>query len=347
MLTRRRRCSIRIITPSSSARPRPKANATTCTIDMWCRRNSANVLPFSVTCIVAGSICHSNTNFSPLLYPIFSSRMSYFALFDGHAGCAAATFACDTFLKKLPQLCEKYSAPSYSGPVLVKNVKKIFVNMFKDVEEDFLVQARSSTPPLKDGSTATLLLLIDDYLYTANLGDTRAVLARKKTNEAGETVYLAMPITVDHTPMKAEEQARIRKAGGFIKDGRVQGVIEISRSIGDFAYKAFGLCAQPDIQKVCLSLADKFVILACDGLWNVFTNDEAVTFVVRKIRAGIHKINDDENRHVSRTNPNFSPLKNALLCSAATDLMKAAIARGSKDNITIILIGFKTAMLDM
>ena len=63
----------------------------------------------------------------------------------------------------------------------------------------------------------------------ANAGDSRAVLARR-----GQAVELSY----DHKPEQEGEYARIVKAGGHVEDGRVMGNINLSRSIGDFEYKA-------------------------------------------------------------------------------------------------------------
>lgn len=93
-------------------------------------------------------------------------------------------------------------------------------------------------------------------LYAANVGDSRAVLCRKHSDS---DECIALPLTVDHSPMMYDERMRIQKAGGFVKDGRVQGIIEVSRSIGDGSFKNLGVICVPDIKKVTLTDDDKFV----------------------------------------------------------------------------------------
>lgn len=124
-----------------------------------------------------------------------------------------------------------------------------------------------SRPPLRDGSTATVLLLINNVLYSANIGDSRAVLCRKRLDSDS---YIAMPITVDHSPMIYDERIRIQKAGGFVKDGRVQGIIEVSRSIGDGSFKNLGVICVPDVKKVTLTDDDKFVLTFQTINFNIF-----------------------------------------------------------------------------
>lgn len=73
----------------------------------------------------------------------------------------------------------------------------------------------------------------------ANVGDSRAVLSRAGT---------AVDLSVDHKPEDDEEKRRIikvsslssltLKAGGEIsEDGRVNGGLNLSRALGDHAYK--------------------------------------------------------------------------------------------------------------
>lgn len=57
------------------------------------------------------------------------------------------------------------------------------------------------------------------------------------------------------------------------------GIIEVSRSIGDGQYKALGITSIPDIKRCQLTDDDMFVLLACDGLWKVFTSEEVFQIV--------------------------------------------------------------------
>ena len=86
------------------------------------------------------------------------------------------------------------------------------------------------------GCTSCVCLITQDTIYCANSGDSRAVIA----NKAGKLTELSF----DHKPENDIEFARVKAGGGFVEDGRVQGVIAVSRAIGDWEYKNPGLLAQ-------------------------------------------------------------------------------------------------------
>lgn len=83
--------------------------------------------------------------------------------------------------------------------------------------------------PFNAGCTACVILIAQDTLYCANSGDSRAILVNKQ----GKVTELSH----DHKPDDAGEMQRIKAAGGFVDDGRVQGIIAVSRAIGDWEYK--------------------------------------------------------------------------------------------------------------
>jgi protein phosphatase 1G len=135
------------------------------------------------------------------------------------------------------------------------------------------------------GCTAVCAVVRGDALVVANAGDSRCVLSR-----AGRAVAM----TQDHKPNDPEEFARITAAGGFVADGRVNGSLNLSRALGDLEYKqarqlppqAQAVTAFPEVRAERLQGGDEFLILACDGIWDVLTNQEAVDFVRARLAAG-------------------------------------------------------------
>lgn len=120
------------------------------------------------------------------------------------------------------------------------------------------------------------------FLITANAGDSRCVLCRE-----GQAIALSE----DHKPQLEVENNRITKAGGKIIAGRVDGNLNLSRTLGDILYKRNKdlrpeeqkITAFPDIRVVPVHEADEFVILACDGIWDCVTNQEACDFVKSRL----------------------------------------------------------------
>ncbi|XP_032049624.1 integrin-linked kinase-associated serine/threonine phosphatase 2C isoform X1 [Aythya fuligula] len=246
------------------------------------------------------------------------TRVSYFAVFDGHGGVRASKFAAQNLHLNLIKKFPKGEVVSVE-----KTVKRCLLDTFKHTDEEFLKQASSQKPAWKDGSTATCVLAVDNILYIANLGDSRAILCRY--NEESQK-HTALSLSKEHNPTQYEERMRIQKAGGNVRDGRVLGVLEVSRSIGDGQYKRCGVISVPDIKRCQLMHNDRFILIACDGLFKVFTPEEAVNFIVscledKNIQAREGKLEAD-----------------ARYEAACNRLANKAVQRGSADNVTVMVV---------
>ncbi|KAH0589472.1 hypothetical protein H2248_005219 [Termitomyces sp. 'cryptogamus'] len=140
-------------------------------------------------------------------------------------------------------------------------------------------------------------------LYTANAGDARAVLCR-----GGRAVRLSY----DHKGSDKQEAKRITDAGGFVMSGRVNGVLAVTRSLGDSSMKEF-VVGSPYTTETELCEEDEFLVLACDGLWDV-TNDQSAIDLVREI-----------------PDPQVASAK----------LLKYALSHHTSDNVTVLVVRFK------
>jgi serine/threonine protein phosphatase PrpC len=161
------------------------------------------------------------------------------------------------------------------------------------------------------GSTAAILLLCQDSIHTAGLGDSRAILATlaemsfalpAQKNKYCRTwpvsrVLKPIPLTVDQKPNHSEEFLRIRKAGGRVERVRdicgnqigpfrvwLQGQdypgLAMSRSLGDRVGKSVGVISTPVYHYFTrYHQSDQFIVIASDGVWDVFENMEVVNFV--------------------------------------------------------------------
>uniref|UniRef100_UPI003AAF2024 integrin-linked kinase-associated serine/threonine phosphatase 2C n=1 Tax=Centroberyx gerrardi TaxID=166262 RepID=UPI003AAF2024 len=248
------------------------------------------------------------------------SRVSYFAVFDGHGGARASRFAAEHLHHTLAS-----RFPSGETENLDKLIKKCLLDTFRQTDDDFLKKASSQKPAWKDGSTATCLLALDDMVYVANLGDSRVSRAsRRRRRKERQSVTLSL--SKEHNPTIYEERMRIQRAGGIVREGRVLGVLEVSRSIGDGQYKRCGVISTPDLRRCQLTANDRFIILACDGLFKVFSADEAVKFVLSVLQDGSVErragLAEEEVRYEA----------------ACQRLASEAVRRGCADNVTVILV---------
>lgn len=137
------------------------------------------------------------------------------------------------------------------------------------------------TPEQLDGKgcTAVVVLLLENELFCANAGDSRAVMAVNGR---------AQDLSEDHKPALEGEKARIEKAGSIITpEGRVDGNLNLSRSIGDLRYKKnknlkpeeHPVTAYPDVMRIDRNNEQDFIIIACDGIWETKTSQEVIDYV--------------------------------------------------------------------
>lgn len=135
------------------------------------------------------------------------------------------------------------------------------------------------------GCTACSAIITPTEIIVGNSGDSRAVFAKKSSTPGGK--FTGIELSMDHKPELPEEKARIEKAGGFVEDNRVKGVLNLSRSLGDLEYKSDASLAPkdqmitcvPEIKREKLGADSAFLIIACDGIWDCLTSQEAVDLV--------------------------------------------------------------------
>ena len=157
-----------------------------------------------------------------------------------------------------------------------------------DAAQSFSLDSR---PGYDSGCTAVVALLKETKLYVANAGDSRCVVCRDGK---------AIEMSFDHKPEDDIERQRIEKAGGTVtKDGRVNAGLKLSRAIGDHTYKAnktLSLSEQmitplPDLKVLDIDPnKDKFMVLACDGIWNFMSSQEVCDYIQERLNANYAKL---------------------------------------------------------
>ena len=144
------------------------------------------------------------------------ARSAFFALYDGHAGRSAAEFCAE---KLHVNIASKIEIPREN-----ESVRKAIFDGFKETDTTFLALAASKN--YKDGCTAVTATIVQDIMFIAWVGDSKAVLARRESEDAQSRVK-ALNITKDHSCIQAKERERIVKSGGFIENNRVCSGIDI------------------------------------------------------------------------------------------------------------------------
>jgi protein phosphatase PTC2/3 len=176
------------------------------------------------------------------------------------------------------------------------NIKKAFKETFITV--DASLKDECLIEPLFAGTTACVVLLRQNQLVLANVGDSRAVLARKTEHR-----WDAVNLTQDQNPDLPEERDRIEEMGGFVSPPPEPGLsarvwldemctqigLAMARSIGDHAVKPIGVIAEPVVTFHNLQPEDDFIILATDGVWEFLTPAEAVNIVSDNLSRGSTK----------------------------------------------------------
>ena len=205
---------------------------------------------------------------------------SFFAVFDGHAGAKVSAHCAQSLLDSITSnsdFCTPATGEDGVQPSL-ESVRKGIKTGFLDLDNKMRKMPEMLSGEDKSGSTAVCALVSPKHVFFANCGDSRAVLAR------GGTVAFS---TQDHKPINPVEKERIQNAGGSVMIQRVNGSLAVSRALGDFEYKNVqgkGACEQlvspePEIFLEDRKDKDEFAVLACDGIWDVMSNEEVCDFV--------------------------------------------------------------------
>jgi len=272
------------------------------------------------------------------------------SVFDGHGGDAAAQYLEKNFFNVVSEALKRQAgqfsvecsiSQAEEGLCCPIELHSAVAESFREADDNLLKWLSTSVKGdnARSGCTATTLLVRPDVALVANVGDSRAVLSRRGK---------AMDLTTEHRVWGkgntvTSETERIESAGGWVEDGRVCGVLAVSRAFGDPDFKGVGLKALlqrgvedefwtqefadsqiftedpvtvvPDVFELTLqSGKDEVLIVATDGLWDVVSSQDAVSLARAELRRG----------------------GNAE--GAAEKLIDAAVKRRTQDNVAVIVV---------
>ena len=219
-------------------------------------------------------------------------KYSLFGIFDGHGGNDVVKYIKD----RLPEIIKTniLNNNSYDNSMETK-----ISLAFNKIDEELKFYDSEHT-----GSTATILLLNDDQIYCANVGDSSAFIIYDN--------YLKK-INIDHKCSDPKEEERIIRSGGKITKNRVMGQLVLSRCLGDLYCKKYGVSNIPDISINKLERNIKYIVVASDGVWDV--------------------VGENDLMKLSKNGKNADGF--------CKDLVKLAIDKDSKDNVSCIVISFE------
>ncbi|SCU82218.1 LADA_0C03818g1_1 [Lachancea dasiensis] len=256
--------------------------------------------------------------YNPFLNAEENLSISVFGVFDGHGGGECSQFVgsqnntSEGISKWIKHAFETHEYGSLTNSdhtqrncsILFHTLEGLICQIVKDA---FIMQDRELYCHFSEescGSTGILALIINgEMLYVANTGDSRCVLSTK-----GRGVKT---LSYDHKPQHIGELVRINDDGGTVSLGRVGGVLALSRAFGDFQFKSSvsytnnssgpyagqkyvapaqesQVTVEPDVlpHRICYD-RDEFLVLACDGIWDLYSNKNLVQFIKYHLMLGL------------------------------------------------------------
>ncbi|KAG0475935.1 hypothetical protein HPP92_012776 [Vanilla planifolia] len=245
----------------------------------------------------------------------FPSPSAFYGVFDGHAGPDVAAYmkrhAIELFFENA-----EFPHASQADGVFIDSVENSVRRSFLLAD---LAIADDCPVSIYSGTTALTALIFGRVLLVANAGDCRAVLCRKGK---------ALDMSQDHRPIYAAELQRVVECGGYVDNcGYLNGLLSVSRALGDWEIKLprgsrSPLIAEPEFRQTMLTEDDEFLIIGCDGIWDVMSSQRAVSMV----RMGLRRHDDPER--------------------CAKELVMEALRLEASDNLTVIVVCFDTEYRD-
>ncbi len=226
------------------------------------------------------------------------NSINLFGIYDGHGGNWVSKY----LENHIPNYyMDKKFIPPFS--------EEFHTKVFMMIQSELLKNQLGYS----NGSTCLLNLMYKHenniYMNIVNLGDSRMAIVNSKG--------ISQSVTKDHKPDDSVEKIRLKKMGGEIyKDSegvyRI-GDLSLSRAFGDGDNAPY-ISQKPDIFYRAVTTETKYIVMACDGLWDVIDSEEIGKVI----------------NQILKKNPNIENL--------AVELANRALELGSTDNISLIII---------
>lgn len=220
-------------------------------------------------------------------------------VFDGHGSRSVADHAVRHIIECCKKRLELYNTESLEIARIWNAIKIAFVDLDLSYHQN-----------MPGGSTACVALVIDNVLWTANSGDSRAILVNRNN---GEVIQLSE----DAKPGDGVYRCSIKKRGGFVaidRNGchRVGGILATARALGD--HHLFGaVSSRPKITHFPLVGFSGCLVLVCDGVTDVLTTS---------------KVGDIARSALRKNDPDVN---------IANRIVEASLDEGTLDNVSAVV----------
>lgn len=229
--------------------------------------------------------------------------VNFYAIYDGHGG------------KEVSKFLEQHFYKLFTNPKVTYPLTKQYATWACDKMQNLLKKNKIA---YKAGSTCVAVIHFKhqgkECLNVINVGDSKCIMCKD---------LFGYQLSVEHKPDYPKELIRLKKGGHQITydgyDFRISG-LSVSRAFGDADCK--GVIHHPDLKKFDITKTDKFLVIACDGLWDVLSPQKVTNFVL---------INcfEDDMKTKKKFNFNISEM-----------LAEYALKKGSTDNVSVIVVFF-------
>lgn len=247
-------------------------------------------------------------------------KHSFFGVYDGHGTAVVADFLAAHMAERVLRSCKGVEAES---PVDVRGVAEGLRKAHLEIDAEMSEDKAIRTVARQGGATSVQALLSPEYIFVANCGDSRCVVSRVGSDDVWAST--------DHKPTDEPEVRRIERCGGSVMMRRVNGVLAVSRAFGDYKFKSQAstpaelqmVSVEPDVTVLRRSSMDEYLVLACDGVWDVMSSRDVIEFIRRKYDEGCIDL---------------ERLGGLVLLEC--------LERGSRDNMTIVIVQLHDRALD-
>lgn len=237
----------------------------------------------SLSCALAFGVCqHANSRWKTSMEDRYAFKdffcndpqSGFFAIYDGYSGSMAAEKCARYLSELLENKVERIYQTSMKHENINEEISVAFNEAFEEMDRILLYGVEEQSKNRWSGCSALTCLLRGNNLYVANAGNIRAVLCRGDGS--------IERLSDNHSPWDKKERHRVRKAKGDVsksdKTALVNGVVKSTRGLGNHGDPNLktSVIRTPFVNCLALEDSDQFLILASNGVWEVFSEEEVI-----------------------------------------------------------------------